>query len=78
MLGKGAYGTVMQFIERATEKKVAIKIILKEKLSAQEIVFIEQEVKILSQLDCEHIVKYREFFEDNRYLFIVMDLIEDA
>jgi serine/threonine protein kinase len=57
---------------------VAIKIILKEKLSTQEINFIEQEVKILSQLDCEHIVKYREFFEDDRYLFIVMDLIEDA
>ena len=57
---------------------MAIKIILKEKLSTQEINFIEQEVKILSQLDCEHIVKYREFFEDDRYLFIVMDLIEDA
>jgi hypothetical protein len=34
MLGKGAYGTVMQFIERTTDKKVAIKIILKESLSA--------------------------------------------
>jgi serine/threonine protein kinase len=34
MLGKGAYGTVMQFTERATDKKVAIKIILKESLSA--------------------------------------------
>lgn len=40
MLGKGAYGTVMQFIERASEKKVAIKIILKETLNAQESAFI--------------------------------------
>jgi len=43
-LGKGAFGTVILFIERATEKKVAIKIILKETLSPQEMGFLRSEI----------------------------------
>jgi serine/threonine protein kinase len=41
MLGKGAFGTVVQFIERDTNKKVAIKILLKERLSEQEMNFVQ-------------------------------------
>lgn len=77
-LGKGAFGTVILFIERATNKKVAIKIILKESLSAQEMGFLRSEIQILSQLDHPHIIKYKECFEDTRYLFLVMDFIEEA
>jgi serine/threonine protein kinase len=48
MLGKGAYGTVMLFIERATGTQNAVKIILKEKLSEQEKSFIKNEILIMS------------------------------
>jgi serine/threonine protein kinase len=78
MLGKGAYGTVMMFIERATKTKHAVKIILKEMLSEQEKSFIKNEILIMSQLDHPAIIKYKECFEDDRYLFLVMEYIEEA
>lgn len=78
MLGKGAFGTVILFIERATKIKHAVKIILKETLSEQEKSFIKNEIQIMSQLDHPCIIKYKECFEDDRYLFLVMEYIQDA
>ena len=35
-------------------------------------------IAILALLDHPNIIKYYESYEDNRYLYIVMELIEEA
>jgi len=53
----------------------AVKIIMKEKLDPAIIKLAREEVAILSMLDHPNIVKYVESYEDNRYMFIVMEYL---
>ena len=39
---------------------------------------IREEIAVLSSLDHENIVNYVESYEDNRYLYIVMEYVEEA
>ena len=79
LLGEGAFGQVYQFEDRKDPtKKVAVKIMRKELLTETMLEIVRDEISILSLLDHEHIVKHYESFEDPRYMYIVMEVIEDA
>ena len=52
--------------------------ILKEDFNEEQLGFLKAEIKILSFMDHPYIVNYKECFEDERYLFIVMECIEEA
>lgn len=75
-LGQGAFGEVRKAYHINSKQDRAIKIIYKEDCSEDEKQKIFREVEILKRLDSPNIVKIYEYFEDNKFIYIVMDLIE--
>ena len=79
LLGEGTFGQVYMFEKRDNpEKKFAVKIMLKELIGDQHMQSIRDEIVILSIQDHPNVIKYFESYEDERYLFIVMECIEDG
>ena len=75
VLGSGSFGKVFKAENKADPSiQVAIKVIAKEKLSAEEIESLHQEVSILQTLDHPNIVKYYETYEDQKFVYLVMEL----
>ena len=58
--------------------KYAVKIMMKETLDPDVMKLAREEVGILAMLDHPNIVKYVESYEDNRYMYIVMEYLEEA
>ena len=78
-LGEGAFGKVFLFESKQNpEEKYAVKVLLKSELAEQTIDICREEITILAQLDHPHIVNYVESYEDNRYIYIVMECVNDA
>mmetsp|Transcript_37741 Transcript_37741/g.27445 ORF Transcript_37741/g.27445 Transcript_37741/m.27445 type:complete len:141 (+) Transcript_37741:46-468(+) len=75
ILGSGAFGRVFATnnIHDVTFE-VAIKVMDKHKLN-DNINCIMQEVEILNKLDHPNIVRYYETYDDNKYIYLVMELI---
>jgi len=75
VLGSGAFGKVFLTTNKVdTSIKVAIKVLDKEKLK-ENIDCIMEEVAILNTLDHPNIVKYYETYDDNKYIYLVMEYI---
>ena len=75
VLGSGAFGKVFMTTNKVdTSLKVAIKVLDKEKLK-DNIECIMEEVAILNTLDHPNIVKYYETYDDNKYIYLVMEYI---
>jgi len=76
-LGSGGYGFVMTANNRAVGQEVAVKFIIKKKVSEhawmEDDVFgkIPTEVLLLSLIDHENIVKCLDLFEDELYFYLV-------
>ena len=75
MLGVGAFGRVFKTKNKHDENfQVAIKVLDKVKLK-ENIDCIMEEVAILNQLDHPNIVKYYETYNDQKYIYLVMEYI---
>ena len=55
---------------------MAIKIYKKYKLSENDKESVDLEIQILKQLDHPNIIKLIDIFEDEKYLFLVIELME--
>ena len=55
---------------------MAIKIYKKYKLSENDNESVDLEIQILKQLDHPNIIKLIDIFEDEKYLFLVIELME--
>lgn len=74
-LGEGTYGKVKSAYSKELKRKVAIKIIDWTKTSAEILrKFLPSELNILHLLDHPHVVKTFKIFQDEKKLFIVMEL----
>jgi len=74
-LGTGAFGKVfLTFNKHNADHEVAIKVMNKKKLK-DHLEAIQEEVAILCKLDHPHIVKYYETYNDERYIYLVMEYI---
>jgi len=75
VIGKGSFASVRKGKSRATGDKVAIKIISKRKLTDEDRVGLQNEIDILKQVDHPNIVKLHDIYEDDKYFFLVMELM---
>ena len=77
VLGTGSTGRV--FLTQSIEDEsfqVAIKVINKDKLDRDNMLkIIQEEVAILQTLDHPNIVKYYETYNDQKYVYLVMEYV---
>ena len=74
-MGNGAFGKVfLTNNKHDTSHQVAIKVMNKAKLQ-DHIEAIFEEVAILTKLDHPNIVKYYETYNDEKYIYLVMEYI---
>lgn len=74
-LGRGSFASVRRATDKKTGEKVAIKIISKKSLSEEDKVALQNEIDIMTQVDHPNIVKLHDIFEDEKYIFLVMELM---
>ncbi|XP_046427367.1 serine/threonine-protein kinase ULK3 isoform X1 [Neodiprion virginianus] len=73
-IGSGSYATVYKAFKKGGSKDVvAIKSMDKSTLSKSAIENIITEIRLLKILKHEHIVEMKDFFWDDRYIYIVME-----
>ena len=74
-IGSGAFGHVISAVHKSTKERRAVKVLPKKKFSSTKSTDkLLGEVEILKQLDHPNIVRLYEFFQDEKYLYIVMEL----
>jgi len=76
VIGKGSFATVRKGKHRSTGERVAIKIISKRKLTPEDKIALQNEIDIMKQVDHPNIVKLHNVFEDDKYLYIIMELLK--
>ena len=73
-IGKGTFSKVKLGIHKATNEKVAIKILEKSKIKEKDdLQRIIREMQILNELNHPNIVKVYEICESDEYFFIIME-----
>ena len=73
-LGRGAFGSVYQGLDTSTGALVAIKTIQLDRGSSLE--GVQSEIKMMSALNNEHIIKYIGSHKTQDFLYIVMEYAE--
>lgn len=74
-LGAGSFGIVRLGISKATGEEFAIKIIDRKGLAEDEEVALKTEVQILQGIDHPNVVKMVEVFDEEEFLYIVLELM---
>ncbi|XP_065083093.1 serine/threonine-protein kinase BRSK2 [Ochlerotatus camptorhynchus] len=72
-LGKGQTGLVKLGVHCVTAKKVAIKIINREKLSESVLMKVEREIAIMKLIDHPHVLGLTDVYENRKYLYLVLE-----
>ena len=76
-IGKGTFSRVKLGINKYTGEKVAIKILDKLKIVEKEdLERIIREMRMLSELDNEHVIKVFQIYEDDNHYLIIMEYCE--
>ena len=70
-LGKGAYGRVFQVKNKTTGQIRACKQLPKNKISNLQ--KFQREISILKKIDHPNIIKLYEVFEDDKYIYLIME-----
>jgi len=74
-LGKGNYSVVHSATNKESGLEVAVKIVSKAGLDSSDVRDIKEEVSILMELDHPNIIKVYGFFEDEKYFYIVTEMM---
>ncbi|KFD69142.1 hypothetical protein M514_02978 [Trichuris suis] len=72
-LGKGQTGLVKLGTHISNGRKVAIKIIRKEKLSDSVLMKVEREIAIMKLIDHPYILRLYDVYENRKYLYLVLE-----
>ena len=76
-IGKGTFSRVKLGINKYSGEKVAIKILDKLKIVEKEdLERIIREMRMLSELDNEHVIKVYQIYEDDNHYLIIMEYCE--
>lgn len=71
-LGSGSFGVVKRAQDKATKMLRAVKSIRKSKLN--EMPQLRREIELMDLMDHPHVVKLIDSFEDDHYVYLVMEL----
>ena len=74
-IGKGKFGRVKLAIHKKTNKKVAVKILKKKKMDAEDFELYKREVEILKICQHPNIIRLLDVFENSEYIYIVMEYL---
>ena len=74
-LGSGTFGEVRKALHITTGETRAIKIVYKLQVSEKDQEKIMKEILIMKKVDHPHIVKVYEYFQDHKFIYIVMELV---
>lgn len=77
-LGRGAYGQVYRGMDTRTGQHVAIKQISLERIPADSLQSIMNEVELLKGLNHKNIVKYLGSFRTKTHLYIILEFMENG
>ena len=77
-LGQGGFGKVIQVLNKSDNKYYAIKIIPIKNETKNKIEEIQNEAKILSEFNCDNIVKCYGTFKDNFNIYILMEFCSEG
>ncbi|XP_030382773.1 serine/threonine-protein kinase BRSK2 isoform X2 [Scaptodrosophila lebanonensis] len=72
-LGKGQTGLVKLGVHCVIGKKVAIKIINREKLSESVLMKVEREIAIMKLIDHPHVLGLSDVYENKKYLYLILE-----
>lgn len=75
-VGKGKFGTVKLGIHKKTGKKVAIKVMKKKQMTLQDIELQKREIEILKICQHPSIIRLLDVFENQDYIYIVMEYLK--
>lgn len=76
VLGEGAFSVVKLAVNRKTGQKVAVKCIDRQGLPEDDENSLRQEVAIMKSLDHENIVQFIDFFEEEKFFYVVLEFLE--
>jgi len=74
-LGTGSFATVKRAVRKSDGKQYAIKVIKKNKLNAEELAVVHDEVEIMHKLNHENCVLLYEMFDTPKKIYMVMELL---
>ncbi|XP_043190987.1 serine/threonine-protein kinase BRSK2-like [Amphibalanus amphitrite] len=72
-LGKGQTGLVKLGVHCMTGRKVAVKIVNKEKLSESVLQKVEREIAIMKLIDHPHVLGLYDVYDNKKYLYLVLE-----
>ena len=76
VLGEGAFSVVKLAVNRKTGQKVAVKCIDRQGLPEEDENALRQEVAIMRSLNHENIVQFIDFFEEEKFFYVVLEFLE--
>ncbi|KRW99265.1 Protein kinase-like domain [Pseudocohnilembus persalinus] len=77
VLGKGSFGEVYKASKQ--NSIYAIKLIEKELVKRKKLEqYVDNEIKIMKELNSQYIVKLHDTFQDKEFLYIVMEFCNEA
>ncbi|CAH1786166.1 unnamed protein product [Owenia fusiformis] len=72
-LGKGQTGLVKLATHCITGRKVAIKIVNREKLSESVLMKVEREIAIMKLIEHPHVLGLYDVYENKKYLYLILE-----
>jgi serine/threonine protein kinase len=75
-LGKGKFGLVKAAIHKKTNKKVAVKVMSKKEMTVQDVELQRREIEILKMCQHPYIIRLLDIFENQDYIYIVMENLQ--
>ncbi|XP_046356807.2 serine/threonine-protein kinase BRSK2-like isoform X2 [Haliotis rufescens] len=72
-LGKGQTGLVKLGVHCMTGKRVAIKIVNREKLSESVLMKVEREIAIMKLIEHPHVLGLYDVYENKKYLYLILE-----
>ena len=75
IIGKGKFGVVRNAIHKETKTRVAVKGLVKSKMKPEDLEMIKREIEILRICKHPNIVKLFDYFENEHYMFIVIEYL---